>query len=100
MVTSPPMWLPAADARIGATGAPSRFPEINFSSASGGVAAEICELKTIYGVEHIWFGDDIFALDRHWVQQFADAIECTVNCVALQDPVACRSHERGDRREL
>jgi len=39
------------------------------------VAAEICELKQVYGVEHIWFGDDIFALNQHWVQEFADAIE-------------------------
>jgi anaerobic magnesium-protoporphyrin IX monomethyl ester cyclase len=39
------------------------------------VAAEICELKKVYGVQHIWFGDDIFALNQRWVQQFADAIE-------------------------
>ena len=39
------------------------------------VAAEIRELKRVHGVEHIWFGDDIFALNQHWIQQFADAIE-------------------------
>jgi anaerobic magnesium-protoporphyrin IX monomethyl ester cyclase len=39
------------------------------------VAAEVCELKEVYGVEHIWFGDDIFALNQHWVEEFADAIE-------------------------
>jgi anaerobic magnesium-protoporphyrin IX monomethyl ester cyclase len=39
------------------------------------VAAEIHELKTLFGVEHIWFGDDVFALDRHWVQEFAKAVE-------------------------
>jgi radical SAM superfamily enzyme YgiQ (UPF0313 family) len=39
------------------------------------VAAEIHELKTLFGVEHIWFGDDVFALDRHWVQEFANAVE-------------------------
>jgi anaerobic magnesium-protoporphyrin IX monomethyl ester cyclase len=39
------------------------------------VAAEICELKEVHGAEHIWFGDDIFALDLRWVKQFADAIE-------------------------
>ncbi len=38
------------------------------------VAAEIHELKTAYGVEHVWFGDDVFALDRHWVEEFATAI--------------------------
>ena len=39
------------------------------------VAAEIHELKTLFGAEHIWFGDDVFALDRHWVQEFANAVE-------------------------
>jgi radical SAM superfamily enzyme YgiQ (UPF0313 family) len=39
------------------------------------VAAEIRELKEMYGVQHIWFGDDVFALDRHWVQDFANEIE-------------------------
>jgi radical SAM superfamily enzyme YgiQ (UPF0313 family) len=39
------------------------------------VAAEIHELRTLFGVEHIWFGDDVFALDRHWVQEFARAVE-------------------------
>jgi len=39
------------------------------------VGAEICELKNRYGVQHIWFGDDIFALNQHWVQAFADAME-------------------------
>jgi radical SAM superfamily enzyme YgiQ (UPF0313 family) len=26
-------------------------------------------------VQHIWFGDDIFALNQHWTKQFADEIE-------------------------
>jgi anaerobic magnesium-protoporphyrin IX monomethyl ester cyclase len=39
------------------------------------VAAEIHELKTLFGVEHIWFGDDVFALDRHWVEEFAASVE-------------------------
>ena len=39
------------------------------------VAAEVCQLKEVHGVEHIWFGDDIFALNQHWVEEFADAIE-------------------------
>lgn len=39
------------------------------------VAAEISELKQSYGVQHIWFGDDVFALNRHWVQQFALEME-------------------------
>ena len=44
------------------------------------VAAEIRELKEMYGVQHIWFGDDVFALNHHWVQDFADEIE-RMHCV-------------------
>ena len=39
------------------------------------VAEEIRELKSLYGVQHIWFGDDVFALDRHWVEKFAGVVE-------------------------
>ena len=39
------------------------------------VAAEIRELKELYGVQHIWFGDDIFALNRHWIEDFATEME-------------------------
>jgi radical SAM superfamily enzyme YgiQ (UPF0313 family) len=39
------------------------------------VVAEIRELKDLYGVEHIWFGDDVFALNHHWTEQFADAMQ-------------------------
>jgi anaerobic magnesium-protoporphyrin IX monomethyl ester cyclase len=45
------------------------------------VAAEIRELKEVYGVQHIWFGDDVFALNHNWVQDFANEIEsmqCTL----------------------
>jgi anaerobic magnesium-protoporphyrin IX monomethyl ester cyclase len=44
------------------------------------VAAEIRELKEVYGVQHIWFGDDIFALNAHWVKEFADEVQAS-NCV-------------------
>ena len=44
------------------------------------VAAEIRELKEVYGVQHIWFGDDIFALNTHWVKQFADEVQAR-DCV-------------------
>jgi anaerobic magnesium-protoporphyrin IX monomethyl ester cyclase len=39
------------------------------------VAEEMQLLKYEYGIEHLWFADDIFALNRHWVREFADAVE-------------------------
>jgi radical SAM superfamily enzyme YgiQ (UPF0313 family) len=35
------------------------------------VAEEMRQLKTQLGVQHIWFGDDVFALNQHWMQEFA-----------------------------
>jgi anaerobic magnesium-protoporphyrin IX monomethyl ester cyclase len=43
--------------------------------SAGSVADEVEELHTVHGVEHIWFGDDVFALNQHWVLEFAAAIE-------------------------
>jgi anaerobic magnesium-protoporphyrin IX monomethyl ester cyclase len=37
------------------------------------VAEEMGLLKSL-GIQHIWFGDDIFALDQHWVRQFAEEV--------------------------
>jgi radical SAM superfamily enzyme YgiQ (UPF0313 family) len=39
------------------------------------VAEEIRELKERYGADHLWFADDIFALNRQWAQQFAREVE-------------------------
>jgi len=39
------------------------------------VAEEIHELSAHFGAEHIWFSDDVFALDRHWIEEFARATE-------------------------
>jgi anaerobic magnesium-protoporphyrin IX monomethyl ester cyclase len=38
------------------------------------VAEEMRLLKVSAGVQHVWFGDDVFALDRHWVKRFAEEI--------------------------
>jgi anaerobic magnesium-protoporphyrin IX monomethyl ester cyclase len=38
------------------------------------VAEEMRYLKEFGGVQHIWFGDDVFALDRHWVERFAEEV--------------------------
>jgi anaerobic magnesium-protoporphyrin IX monomethyl ester cyclase len=42
--------------------------------SAAAVAEEMKILKESAGVQHIWFGDDVFALDRHWVEQFAKEI--------------------------
>jgi anaerobic magnesium-protoporphyrin IX monomethyl ester cyclase len=39
------------------------------------VAEEMKVLRDRYGADHLWFADDIFALNRHWIQEFAAAVE-------------------------
>ena len=39
------------------------------------VANEMRSLKEDYDAEHLWFADDIFGLNRHWLAEFADAVE-------------------------
>ncbi|MEI9979836.1 MAG: radical SAM protein [Edaphobacter sp.] len=41
--------------------------------AASAVAEEMALLKQA-GVEHIWFGDDVFALNHHWVREFAEEV--------------------------
>jgi len=43
--------------------------------AAADVANEMRMLKEEYGAEHLWFADDIFGLNRHWLQEFAMAVE-------------------------
>jgi anaerobic magnesium-protoporphyrin IX monomethyl ester cyclase len=38
------------------------------------VAEEMRMLKTEAGVEHVWFGDDVFALNHSWVREFAEEV--------------------------
>lgn len=38
------------------------------------VAAEMKYLKDVVGVDHIWFADDVFALDQAWMGEFAQAV--------------------------
>jgi radical SAM superfamily enzyme YgiQ (UPF0313 family) len=54
------------------------------------VAAEIRELKEVYGVQHVWFGDDVFGLNQRWTQQFACEIE------ALQCALPFKIQSRAD----
>jgi radical SAM superfamily enzyme YgiQ (UPF0313 family) len=39
------------------------------------VAQEMQILKVRYEAQHLWFADDIFALNRNWVQRFAVEVE-------------------------
>jgi anaerobic magnesium-protoporphyrin IX monomethyl ester cyclase len=39
------------------------------------VASEMALLQHQYGAEHLWFADDIFGLNHHWVKEFADEVE-------------------------
>jgi anaerobic magnesium-protoporphyrin IX monomethyl ester cyclase len=41
---------------------------------AGAVAEEMKLLKDLAGAQHIWFGDDIFALNQEWVRQFAEEV--------------------------
>lgn len=43
--------------------------------AAEDVALEMRLLKEKYGAERLWFADDIFGLNRHWLQDFARAVE-------------------------
>jgi radical SAM superfamily enzyme YgiQ (UPF0313 family) len=38
------------------------------------VAEEMELLKVSAGVQHIWFGDDVFALNQHWIREFAEEV--------------------------
>jgi radical SAM superfamily enzyme YgiQ (UPF0313 family) len=38
------------------------------------VAEEMKLLKVRTGADHIWFGDDVFALNHRWVQEFAEEV--------------------------
>ncbi len=39
------------------------------------VAEEMAILKKSYGATHLWFADDIFGLNRHWVEKLASEVE-------------------------
>ena len=43
--------------------------------SASAVASEIGMLKHRHGVQHIWFGDDVFALNHKWVEEFAHEME-------------------------
>ncbi len=47
------------------------------------VAEEMAVLKKA-GAEHIWFGDDVFALNQHWVEEFATEVSRRDACVPFK----------------
>ncbi len=51
-------------------------------------------LKVNAGAEHIWFGDDVFALNQHWVQQFAE--EVTKRDAAIPFKIQSRADLMGE----
>lgn len=53
------------------------------------VAEEMRLLKEVHGAEHIWFADDIFALNRKWIRRLAQEVESR-NC-ALPFKVQARA---------
>ena len=42
--------------------------------SAAAVAEEMRQLKVEAQVDHVWFGDDIFALNQHWIQEFSDEV--------------------------
>ena len=57
--------------------------------AAAAVAEEMHQLKTVVGAEHIWFSDDVFALNHHWIVEFAQ--EVTARDAALPLKVQSRA---------
>jgi radical SAM superfamily enzyme YgiQ (UPF0313 family) len=53
------------------------------------VAEEMRQLKMDAGVDHIWFGDDVFALNHHWVEEFA--VEVTKRDAAVPFKIQSRA---------
>jgi anaerobic magnesium-protoporphyrin IX monomethyl ester cyclase len=47
------------------------FGDTFHARPAGEVAEEMRHLKEVYAAQHLWFADDIFALNRHWTRQFA-----------------------------
>jgi len=39
------------------------------------VALEMRELREEFGVDHLWFADDLFGINHRWVQDWADQVE-------------------------
>ena len=58
--------------------------------AAANVAQEMLQLKLCAGAQHIWFGDDVFALDHRWIREFAD--EVTIRDASLPFKIQSRAN--------
>ncbi|MGO8787166.1 MAG: B12-binding domain-containing radical SAM protein [Terriglobia bacterium] len=45
------------------------------SRSAESVALEMRELREEFGVDHLWFADDLFGINNRWVQELADHVE-------------------------
>jgi len=48
------------------------------------VATEMQLLRNAFAADHLWFADDIFALNRRWIQDFARAVEARACAVPFK----------------
>jgi anaerobic magnesium-protoporphyrin IX monomethyl ester cyclase len=60
-----------------------------FHLRAASVVAEEMGLLKQAGVEHVWFGDDVFALNHYWVKEFAE--EVTTRNAAIPFKVQSRA---------
>lgn len=51
------------------------YGDTHRANPAASVAEEMRELKEKYHADHVWFADDIFGLNRHWVQDLAREVE-------------------------
>jgi anaerobic magnesium-protoporphyrin IX monomethyl ester cyclase len=59
------------------------------------VALEMLELRDRYGAEYLWFADDLFGIQRHWIQELAHHIEYNAAAVPfkMQSRVDLMQHD-------
>jgi radical SAM superfamily enzyme YgiQ (UPF0313 family) len=62
---------------------------------AGDVAEEMRLLKATVGADHIWFSDDVFALNQHWMSDFAR--EVTARHAAVPFKVQSRADLMSDQ---
>ncbi len=68
--------------------------KFNLRSAAS-VAQEMQLLKEGFGIDHLWFSDDVFALNRSWMEEFAE--EVTKRDAAIPFKIQSRADLMGDK---